>query len=816
MTPNVPGTGKTRDYSPDRSFRLLLAIAIILPALLFVTAAWYDFEQLHAAARRHAVTTAEAMAEHAQKVLETNQLVLSALEERIAGMSWEEIRTSEPLHRYLVRMNTQMPQLESTFLVDPDGMIAASSRAFPMPAYDVRSRDYYQTALHGNNTLFLSAPFAGQREGTVAFTVSRPTDARGIASGLVAVTLSPGYFERFYAALSDNGANSLASLLRSDGVFLVRQPPRPQGDTRLGPASFLLPGGAPLHNGEFEGTANRTGERRIGAVHAVVGFPLFVGYSVDASFYLGLWYQHIAVLALFAIVLIAVLSVSARAAMRNAGRERTNLRALLTETARREEAEEAVRQLQKIEALGRLTGGVAHDFNNLLTAIMGSLELAQRRVQDARLLRLLDGAMEAARRAARLTQQMLAFSRQQHVQLRPISVNETLAGMDDLLRRSITPEVRVQYALDPDAWPALADPTQLEVAVLNLAINARDAMPLGGVLALRTANVPAGAPRPAEVPAGEFVEVAVSDTGAGMTEEVARRAVEPFFTTKGVGQGTGLGLSMVHGFARQAGGGISIESGVGQGTSVRVFLPRASAAAERPQVESGKEPRTTPARHRPCRRRRRRSHPHGGAAGGTGPPRDTVRRRPQCRGAYRAGSARTAPGPDDHRLRDAGDERRRGGACGDATRAGHAHRVHQRLHRDRRAAGVDGAWLRAAGQAVQPPPTRRRHRPRGEAAGSRQSRAVPQGARRLTPAFPSAPNTRIAHRCYTAKCRPTMGGRITGPEFTLTLRSSVTVFCEKRNSRRSRNDVATNWHVTSNVAASCHRPPATTRKLPGS
>jgi signal transduction histidine kinase/ActR/RegA family two-component response regulator len=572
----------------------LRILAIILPAVLFVAAAWYDYAQVHNSARRLVVTTADAMAEHAQKVLETNQLVLSALEERIAGMSWEDIRSSAGLHQYLVRMNNQMPQLESTFIVDPEGMIAASSRAFPMPRYDVRQRDYYTTVLGGNNGLYISKPFAGQREATFAFTVSRPVHPPGVAGGIVAVTLSPGYFERFYAALSDMPANSLASLIRSDGVFLVREPPRPNGAPALSVRSFLTPGGGPLHDGVFEGSASRSDHRRIGAVHEVAGFPLYAGYSMDARGYLSLWLQHMAVLAVFAIVLIVVLSVSARSAIRHARRERTNLRALLTETTRREEAEEAVRQLQKIEALGRLTGGVAHDFNNLLTAIMGSLELAGKRVQEPRVVRLLEGAMEAAKRGARLTQQMLAFSRQQNVQLRAISVNETLSGMDELLRRSITPEMRVQYSLDPLAWPAMADPTQLEVAVLNLAINARDAMPLGGVLALRTENLPLGAPRPAEVPAGEFVQVSISDTGAGMTEEVRRRAVEPFFTTKGVGQGTGLGLSMVHGFARQTGGAMAIDSTVGQGTSVRLFLPRATALPEPARPEPMAEDRTPP------------------------------------------------------------------------------------------------------------------------------------------------------------------------------------------------------------------------------
>jgi signal transduction histidine kinase/ActR/RegA family two-component response regulator len=572
-----PAEGTLSDATPERSFRALRALAIVLPALLFLAASWYDYDQVSESARRRVTATADAMAEHAQKVLETNQLVLSAVTERVRGLDWDEIRNSEALHDYLVRITAQLPQLESTFLVDPDGHIAASSRNFPMRPFDVTHRDYFEAAQHGDNGLFISAPFAGQEAGTVAFTVTRPRGAAGISTGLVGVTLSPGYFERFYAGLTDPHGNALASLIRADGVYLVRYPPRPNSAPSLSATSFLTPGGPPVRAGVFKGPSRSNGYIRLGATHAVAGLPLFAGYSIEAQGYLAIWYQHTAVLAGFALLLIVVLSLSARAALLHARRERANLRMLLAETKRREEAEGAVRQLQKIEALGRLTGGVAHDFNNLLTAIMGSLELALKRVDEPRVTRLLDGAMEASKRGARLTQQMLAFSRQQHVQLVPINANETVRGVDDLLRRSLTPDIQVRYELASELWPALADATQLEVVILNLVINARDAMKSGGTVTLRTSALAAGAPRPPGVPLGNLVEVSISDDGEGMTDEVRRRAVEPFFTTKGVGHGTGLGLSMVHGFVLQAGGGLVIESAPNRGTTIRMFLPRASA-----------------------------------------------------------------------------------------------------------------------------------------------------------------------------------------------------------------------------------------------
>jgi CheY-like chemotaxis protein len=234
-----------------------------------------------------------------------------------------------------------------------------------------------------------------------------------------------------------------------------------------------------------------------------------------------------------------------------------------------------------MEAVGQLTSGIAHDFNNLLTGVLGHVELAMVRSGDEAVQRSLQSAARAAERGAKLTQQLLAFARRQHLQARPVDLNALLRGMDDMLTRAIGPLVEIELALAADLWPALVDASQLEVAILNLAINARDAMPEGGRLAVETANLPSGAARrPAELPAGEeFVMVAVADTGSGMDETTLARAFEPFFTTKDVGKGTGLGLSQVYGLAKQSGGSAEIASAPGRGTVVRLFLPRAAAAA---------------------------------------------------------------------------------------------------------------------------------------------------------------------------------------------------------------------------------------------
>jgi signal transduction histidine kinase/CheY-like chemotaxis protein len=269
-------------------------------------------------------------------------------------------------------------------------------------------------------------------------------------------------------------------------------------------------------------------------------------------------------------------------------------RRLRAEIAEREQTEAALRQAQKMEAIGQLTGGVAHDFNNLLAAMLGNLELAIEQVTSERLRRLLSNAERAGRRAAQLTEQLLAFSRKQHLNLGATDLNALVSSMGDLLFRTMGGMVRIETVLEKDLWPALADASQVEVMILNLAINGRDAMPAGGRLTIRTANIgPATARRPAELTLRDYVAVSVSDTGSGMTEEVLAKAFEPFFTTKDVGQGTGLGLSQVYGVARQSGGTVRIDTRLGRGTTVTAYLPRATGATANPL-----EPAAVPRGHR--------------------------------------------------------------------------------------------------------------------------------------------------------------------------------------------------------------------------
>ncbi len=249
--------------------------------------------------------------------------------------------------------------------------------------------------------------------------------------------------------------------------------------------------------------------------------------------------------------------------------------------------QEALRQSQKLEAMGQLTGGVAHDFNNLLTPIMGSLDVLKRRgVGTVREQRLIEGALESAERAKTLIQRLLAFARRQPLKPTPVDLAALLVEMGMLISTTVGPQVELVLELANDLPLAMADRNQIEMAVLNLAVNARDAMPEGGRLSI-SARVDHGGPmHPADLAEGEYIRVTISDTGVGMDEETRQRAVEPFYSTKGVGKGTGLGLSMVHGLASQLGGGLALTSAPGQGTSIQLWIPTSKEQAEQPRVRS--------------------------------------------------------------------------------------------------------------------------------------------------------------------------------------------------------------------------------------
>jgi len=269
---------------------------------------------------------------------------------------------------------------------------------------------------------------------------------------------------------------------------------------------------------------------------------------------------------------------------------RQHIRSLISLIAQRERADSQIRQMQKMQAIGQLTGGIAHDFNNMLAIIIGSLSLLHKRLArgDTDVTRYSDAAIEGAQRAAALTSRLLAFSRQSPLMPTTLDLNKTVAGMSELLRRTLGENIQMETVLAGGLWRTHADAGELENAIVNLSVNARDAMMNGGKLTIETANCyldEAYAADHPEVPAGQYVMVAVSDTGTGMSKEIVARAFDPFFTTKPVGKGTGLGLSQVYGFVKQSGGHVKIYSESPQGTTVKIYLPRSHRAESQPAMQ---------------------------------------------------------------------------------------------------------------------------------------------------------------------------------------------------------------------------------------
>jgi signal transduction histidine kinase/ActR/RegA family two-component response regulator len=490
-------------------------------------------------------------------------------------------------------------QLMALSVADLDGnVLYATDPDTPavLPAQGLAMLAWHKA--HPEPGLRISPPFKAPGGQWTAL-LTRPCHGPdGNLTGIVAANLSLSYFEDFYRAveLSENGAIILH--LR-DGTVLARYP---HVDAAIGTTMADLPPFKDILAHSMAGTLLMTspidGSIRVTAIRALRAYPLAVMVSVDQGPLLADWRFEAWVCvaaAICAIIIVVGLllllahrsrqveRVLAEAQTAHADAEQAN-RHLKDEMNERERAESTLRQSQRIEAIGQLTGGVAHDFNNLLTVVLGNVDLMLRgrngAQPDAGAEEKLIAIRSAAERGATLTSHLLAFARRQPLMPRPANLNTVVTAMQDLLGSALGRTAVLKIRLAPDLWAAMVDPTQIELVILNLAINARDAMPTGGVITIETANSHRDIrERPDDPPVGDYVMVTVSDTGTGMTPEVKARAFEPFFTTKAPGSGSGLGLSQVFGTARQLGGGVHIETEVGHGTAVSVFLPRATTPA---------------------------------------------------------------------------------------------------------------------------------------------------------------------------------------------------------------------------------------------
>ncbi len=559
--------------------------------------------------RLHDETLAEAalglrtlnasLAEQTARAIEGIDLTVSGVAEQIPPENrrnpeaFKRLRFERQVHEILKAKASSLPQMEALSLVDADGTLVNFTRQFPAPTLDLSRRDYYLALKDADpGQAYLSRPTKSMVTGEWTLYIARRVNAPdGGLVGLVVGAIRLSYFEQFYRSLHVVPGSGF-SLWWRDGMLLARFPPVPD---RIGTIAH-----DPVVDRQLAltGTATSTlqhsvdDENRILSVQLVRNYPLAVAVSRTRGEILARWQSQAIVIAGAGLVSAVALALMLWAMARQFLAYETANRALSERrqaVEARDEAEEHVRQLQKMEALGQLTGGVAHDFNNLLQAVRSSLHMLEAggELRGAESRRALQVASQAVDRGATLTQHLLAFARRQRLAPAPVDLGAQVAGMASLLERTLGGAIRIRIDRDDAMPPALVDPHQFDIALLNLAINARDAMPDGGTLTIAVTSLSVGTEKdtgtgdrispvlaPSLAPGG-YVAVTVRDSGTGMPAEVLARACDPFFTTKPVGQGSGLGLSMVHGLTAQSGGGMRLESHPGLGTAVTLYLPHA-------------------------------------------------------------------------------------------------------------------------------------------------------------------------------------------------------------------------------------------------
>jgi signal transduction histidine kinase len=449
---------------------------------------------------------------------------------------------------------------------------------------DHSGREDFRALQDGGNPSFVWALRARSLDGgdlQPFFTVSRrraTTDGR--FHGIVVVAVSGDYFGSFYNSLLGASQQYFATVLREDGTSLARYPqttaaPAPRQDEELlakalgdKATSGIIAGGSPL------GT-----EGSVIAYKRLADYPVYVAIGRTRASILQEWldsvigYAAIGFPAAIGFMLLTLL------ALRRTEREQAALAHARDAIAQRAAIAAQLHQVQKMEAVGLLTAGIAHDFNNLLTIVSGNIALLKADVgaPDARRQKFISSAVSACDRAAALTKRLLGFARSEPMDPRPVDINDVIASISDLPWRSLGDQIVAEFRLGGELWPVFVDPNQLENALLNLALNARDAMAGRGTLTVETSNVTLDEVEAGRLPGtvpGEYVAVIVRDTGPGMPPEVRARAFDPFFTTKEPGKGTGLGLAQVYGFVTRFGGGCAIDSEPGRGTAVKLYLPR--------------------------------------------------------------------------------------------------------------------------------------------------------------------------------------------------------------------------------------------------
>ena len=578
--------------------RLLLFATIVAPLTLGSVAAYLSYLDSYATAAASASQAVAVATQNTTKVLDTHLLVAARINDLLGTMTGEQILSSEKqLHDRIAQQIDRLPEVAAAWVIDASGRELVSARVYPVNRQlDHSAREDFNVFRNSNAESYvwmLRARSLDTGNYEPFFTVSlRHTNTDGQFDGMVVVAVSSAYFGSFYKSLLGGSEHYTASVLRDDGTVLAQYPAPVASATRTQPDPLLAQAIANQSHGEMAEDGTPFDGGRLVAINRVSDYPIYVTIERTKASILQNWlhsivgYLFLGVPAEIALVGLTLL------ALRRTSREQEAQARANEATAQRAALELGLSRAQRLEAVGLLTAGIAHDFNNLLTVVAGNMEFLGDSLDDAdtRRQKMVGAARDACARAEALSKRLLRLSRQEPVTPRSSDINEIVVNTLDLPWKS-EERITCEFQLDKALWPASVDPDQLATALLNLAFNARDAMPGGGKLTTETANLrldEADAQVVASgVTPGEYISISIADTGHGMPEEVRKKALDPFFTTKEPGKGTGLGLALVNAFATRSGGACAIESKVDQGTTIRIYLPRYSEISDAARRDAG-------------------------------------------------------------------------------------------------------------------------------------------------------------------------------------------------------------------------------------
>ncbi len=593
----------SRTLTTLRILRVLAAASIIIPLVILAGGGWFAWQEKRQEALDETLHLMRLVSDSSAKLFDTQLLALDQTKLLLLAQDDATVHANQmELHESLSFTRHYLPFLRDLFVVDRRGLPLVSASNYPAPTASLVERDYYRYFRDGHGGRFIGEP--GRRyvngETFIPMAIARPS-LDGSFNGVIVCSINPDYIQndfRQLLAMYPAIDGRTITLRRDDGQVVVRSDnlaPDQERAERHAAVSMANQTEAD----SFYQIASSLGERRIVAWSRLPSVNMVVWTSVSLDGVLHAWLRSMVPYAALCVASALSLFALSSLALRRTEASIAALRQATVERERREQAEEVVRQSQKMEALGKLTGGVAHDFNNLLAVIQGNAELAKTRSPE-KIPRMLDNIVHAAQRGATLTRQLLSFSRRQALAPRPLDPRAEIPRIMAMLHPSLRGNIQVDVAIDDDVWPLELDPGEWEIALLNIAVNARDAMPNGGRLSVTAHNVHLadgdvpGAPHLS----GPFVRLTLRDSGTGISPQVAARAFEPFFTTKDVGRGTGLGLSQVYGFARQAGGAATIATAAEGGTAVTLLLPRTLRQPEAPSPEpTTRRPEDASVRH---------------------------------------------------------------------------------------------------------------------------------------------------------------------------------------------------------------------------